>query len=321
MPLPILSIPNPTVFVKTKLVTARKGDGIQHGLVVGHRLNKGSNSAVYAAKTPSGDDDVVVRKPMHDSDTRKKSAALAEAAYTLIAANAGVTPHIHDMWYCASGTDKQRRGLHVVMQRYPMDLHDVIAHHGDWVVENRDAIAKALDKCAVELSRCGLLTFDIKSGNVVLRKSPLSIKFIDFSDDYCERCEYSKATSSESREITPTLAHVASRAGSHKAYESVIRLSILILLSASLTTELHQRRRSDNINASRRHLLNPLTTHLQRLRKETPAHIVRLIKYVLRSEDVRQCAEHYNGNRNACVRRMFDLSNFNRDGMEKNYSA
>lgn len=302
-----LTISNPSVFIKTKLVATRSGDGLPNGVRVGKRIGKGSNSAVYAATCKSGTD-IVIRRPLHDSDTRKRSNAVVEAANTLIAANAGVSPAVYDIWYCTSGTRQQRRGLHVVMKRMEVDLHDVIFKDQEWTVQHRDTLARGIDKCAVELARAGLLTFDIKAGNVMLNKSPFVVRFVDFSNEYCERLEYGRFTTTDT--AAPTLAHVASKVGSAKGYESVLRLTTLILLSASIATEIHNRRREHNLGASMRCLLNPLHSHMRKLRMETPAQVVRMVKYVLRSENVRECAEHYNNNRNACVRRLFNLSNF-----------
>ena len=48
-----------------------------------------------------------------------------------------------------------------------------------------------------------------------------------------------------------------------------------------------------------------------RLRDETPAFQVRLIKQVLRHENVKECLEHY-PRRNAGTRRVFELAHFRR---------
>ena len=233
-----------------------------------------------------------------------------------MAAYHNISPEIYDIWYCSLGTRFQNKGLHMLMEFYPADLHDIIFHDEEFMSSKKKEIALQLDNCAIAMSKIGMMSYDIKSSNIVVQKSPLSIRFIDYGNDYCECCDINSLEKT-SKNMNPVLTSIADQCrkykNSKKVYESVLRISTLICLSANIHNEIHKRRRQYNLSETQRINLNPLYDYMKLLRSETPSVIVKLIKMLLRTENVKECTEHYNGNRNSCVKRMFKCANFVRD--------
>lgn len=316
-----LVIPDPTMYLKTKFVAPRKGTGLPEYLRLSPQNNSGSNNAFCRAHSSKHlGHDIGVRRPLKKSDTRKMSSASEEAKLTLIAAYVNASPKVFDIWYCARGTREQNKGLHVVMERFPNDMHDIIFRDLEFLERHRGDIARELDKCAIALSKVGMITYDIKSSNIVVRKDPLDVKFIDYGNDYCEMYDMSaidlqgkRAHGGENPVLSELVAQCRRFKNSKKIFESVVRISILVCLSANISNEIHKRRREYNLGQDLRRRMNPLHDYMKHLRQGTPAAIVRLVKVVLRSDNVRECNEHYNGNRNSCVKRMFRHANFMRD--------
>lgn len=202
-----------------------------------------------------------------------------------------------------------------------MDLHDALFHNVEWALKNSKSIAFELDKCATNMARLSMISYDIKSANIVVRLNPFEIRFIDFGYDYCE---YHPLGSAESKKGKPVLSWLSNavkdKPHAKKMYEFVIRMTILVLLSANLQYEIYQRRKRDNLNFQQRCLMNPLYEYMFIMRQETPAFIVRLIKGMIRHKNVHEVTEHYNTRRNSNVRRTFILANFVRPSDKKETS-
>ena len=230
---------------------------------------------------------------------------------TLIAACHGFAPPVYDIWHCKSGTKDQKKGLHMIMRLYPHDLHNVIFHNQEWFLEHKGALCTKLCECAMIMARQRMFSYDIKSSNIVVddRKGELDVRVIDFGHTYCELLS-SKSSGSECP-VLAALHDAAKRTPNpQNAFEQALFTTILVLLTAQISTEMYDNRKRHNIGAKHRQALNPLFHSMRKLRDDTPYGIVKLVKFVLRHERVRECVEHYNGKRQANVRRTFILANF-----------
>jgi len=309
-----LSLPDPRGFLRTRFVARRCGTGLALHVVVGDRLRSGSNNEVHEAAFRGAAPPLAVRRPLSDSDTRKASHATEEARMLLLAARVDAAPRVYDLWYCAKTTPAQRRGLHVVMERFPHDLHSIVFDHDEWMRTHRAAVAAQVEAAARALARAHLFVYDVKTANVVVRKEPLCVRFIDFGKDFCELLPWGAvsggAAPSADAKRAPVLCALADAArrlnlAGAARYEACIGDAMLVLLGANLHQELLDNRRHRQLGRAAREERHFLSGTLARARRDAPPAHVRAVKVVLRHAEVRDCTEHYVGGRGASVRRLF----------------
>ena len=301
------------MFLKTRFVQKRSGTGMATALRLGVDKMEGSNNCVCratASPTMSSDEidergEYAVRTPLADSDTRKLSYAREEARFTLMASNTGIGPNVYDVWYCESSSKQQNKGLHVVMDFLSMDLHEALFHETEWSMEHRDKLVARIEECVMKLAQMGIFTYDIKSSNIVLNKSPFDMRFIDFSNTYTE-------LRGGTHENTVYGMLASKTRNNSKLIDATIATTTMVILSANLSIEIWERRKRDNTTRDERERLNILRDRMRTLRRSTPAHVVHLVKCVLRNEDVKECIEHYMGRRNAGTKRVFEYAYFDR---------
>ena len=309
-----LRISNPTMFLKTKFVQKRTGTGVAPALRVGKTRMEGSNNCVCrctlrpSVKADDIDErgEYALRTPLIDSDTRKLSFAREEARFSLMAAYADVGPRVYDIWYCETSSKQQNKGLHVVMDFLAMDFHEALFHETEWVMEHKTAIVDRIEGCVMKLAQMGVFTYDIKSSNIVLDKEPLDLRFIDFSSTYTELRD---GTSRDDGVYSMLASKVRNNP---KMIDTAIAVATMVILSANLTMEIFERRKSDNTLPAERERLQIMRERMRALRRSTPAYVVHLVKCILRDEDVKECVEHYMGRRNAGTRRVFEYAYFTR---------
>lgn len=302
-------IPDPSNYVKTRLMVPRKGSGMPSGIFIDEKVISGGSNNHVVSGLLNGTR-VAIRTPLSDSDTRRESFSVQEAKMTLIAAYHGFAPPVYDIWHCKSGTKDQKKGLHIIMRLYSYDLHNVIFHNKEWFMQHKSALCTKLCECAMMMARQRMFSYDIKSSNIVVDncRDELDVRFIDFGFTYCELLNPKK---SDDCPVLTALNEAAKRTPNpHHAFEQALFTAILVLLTAQISTEMYDNRKRHNIDAKQRQVLNPLFHSMTKLRDDTPYGIVRLVKLILRHERVRECVEHYNGKRNANVRRTFVLANF-----------
>lgn len=333
-----LVLQDPTKFARTRLLAKRRDDGLPPHLSVGRELSKGSNSSVRrAAHLPPAlrapgrgegataaaeraraarrlaDDEgaYIVRRPLRDSDTLKKSHAIFEFEVSAIAARLGVAPALYDAWYVEHSTKEQRRGLHLVLARYEMDMHDLAASRGAEVLRYAEPIGAQIDAHLRALSREGIFLYDLKPANVVLNLEPVEVRLIDFGREFCER--RGGNNSPVLVELEKTVRRVA--AVEKDAVADVMHASMLVMLSAIVAHNLQsQRYQLKTVDRATRLRMNPLAARARALRRTTRAPIVRAVKETLRNEHVRAILRHYLGGRHSCVKRVFGLAGFVRGG-------
>lgn len=325
---PPIMLPDATRFSTTKLLNERKGTGWPAGLVQGRAIARGSNSKVYrgmflnppakgwdsqpeafaaAKERVRKEGDLVIRMPRHDSDTSRVSHAKQEFACSAMAAYHGVGADIFDAFYAPRTTRQQRKGLYIIHRHYPMDLHGAIFDHEEAFLARHDDIGAILASHVGKLANMGLLLFDLKSANVVLRMDPLDVRIIDYGREFCERRDTENAS-----EIKGIDAIVASEGRSDaKTRNAVMETLMLVILSAIITHELHAHRRELKIyTREQRENLNPLRTIMKRKRAEVSPLVVRCVKKALRRDVIRDTIVHYCGARDSNTRRFFQMAGF-----------
>lgn len=320
-----LDIPDAAKYARTRLLTKRPGTGMPANLILGRALGSGSNSRVCRAllvdehvdprdaermarlrQRASREGTYVVRTPLRESDTIKQSHAVFEFEMTALGAHLGVAPALFDAWYVPQTTKTQRRGLHVIMERYQMDLADAITKWPEELTRRASALSEQLVGHFELLAGRGVFMYDVKPCNTVLNLDPVRVRLIDFGKDFCEKWKSSTA------DVTAHAEKALQRQGCMNVANmtTVLRVTMMILMSAACASVIHEERRELKLHARDRAKLNVLHDAVQRARGTcTPAQ-VRVIKEILRHESVRSNTRHYLGKRNSAVKRVFRLANF-----------
>ena len=262
---------------------------------------KGASNVIEFGNLKTTQEKVVFRRPMANSDARSKVDATHELRATWKASKVSAAPKLHDAWYVSRSNDTARRGLHMISAAYDFDLHDII--HGDkqFFSDHRKRIANLLEEKAFALSGAGILFLDVKDGNVVLNKEPLDVRFIDFGTPHCQM---------RSQPSNTLWKMVSGLEINDSDASKVMGIVMLIMLSASITSDIYSYRLSENTNAETRKHMNPLWDKMHEIRLNTPYTLIRIIKNVLRDQTVRETVCHYNGRRYSTTKRIFDISNF-----------
>ena len=327
-----LRLPDPTRYATAKLVMERTGNGWPKNLFRGDILARGSNSKVFrgfvldppvGAKrgwegaTPDQrkeararvklDGDLIVRTPRHDSDTIHASHSKYEFACTLLAAYHGVGVDVYDAFFAPRTTKQQRKGLHMIQKWYPMDLAAAILEHEEEYAMAQKEIGAQLMKHIATLASLGMFLYDLKSANVVLSMQPVDVRIIDYGKEFCER------RGTDNKKTIDAIDKIVSAEGRSDAVTrtAVMEATMLVILSAVITHELHANKRElKTLTKAQRQELNPMYALVREKRLQTSPLVVRCVKQTLREEVVRDTVAHYTGSRNASTYRLFEMAGY-----------
>jgi len=229
-----------------------------------------------------------------------------EAKVSMLGAERSFAPALYDLWFCASDSREQRRGLHMVMEFYNFDMHDAMLKQMDWFLCKRATIAEIIVMRLQEMANCGVLLYDLKTSNMVVDRDGTDVRFIDFGRDFCEHASFHDSAS----EITPILNALRLECSDATQYSRRLYLTMLVMLSASIHYELERSKVSYNISSHQRDSLHPLKSVARVEWAKSTANDVVSVKNVLRHEDMRKHLRHYCGRRNCGSRRTFRSANF-----------
>ena len=109
---------------------------------------------------------MVVRCPRSNSDTRSVGHATWEFRHAAVAAHLGAGPAIYDAWYSCRATERQRKGLHMVMARYRDDLNQAMFHDAPGTTRLAPVIAACICTSVDNMAKAGLFSYDLKSSNI-----------------------------------------------------------------------------------------------------------------------------------------------------------
>lgn len=268
-------------------------------------LGKGSNNKVYRVKW--NDSEYVLRAPRRRSDTQQRGNAAWEYRHTLRASELEVGPTLHMAW-CARHANGQQwpSGLYMVTDRFEHDVEAVLADKG--LREQFNDMGDAVVKCLTRLSRDLMFMYDLKPSNVVVRLDEtgnVHARIIDFGHDFCEW----GGASSEDDHNTPNLNLIRKLTDGDEAIVShVIFACMLVQLSATTTFHLFQDRSDHRMSKEMRQNTNPFPKFACRMLDSMRGCHKRLLRRLLRTDEVRSVLRHYLGRRNSGTGRVLRFS-------------
>lgn len=308
-------------YSKVMLSRARQGDGLPNNIMLADEIGRGSNNRVYRGlydeTTP-----IVVRIPRRKSDTEKAGFAMWEFKHTLVASRLGVAPILYDSWYNRHGKQKQKAGLYMIQEYFPSDLMNALDEYQDEVIERRNEIGTMIKGHIDKLAKADMLCYDLKPGNIVVRfeDGSMDLKFIDFGREFCEHAPTMSKEENQHRTPVTNIARTIAKkyAGKHKlretdVYQHLLYCVMTVVLSAITTYTIHSQRESLKANYSLRKELNFTMDVANELLDTTRGDFIKLVKEMLRQEDIKDLLRHYLGRRNSGTKRVMRFAR----GIEK----
>ena len=300
-------------YSKTVFTRPRPGNGLPPSISIDDEIGRGSNNRVYRGihndATP-----VVIRIPRRKSDTERAGYATWEFRHTLLASNLGVAPVLYDSWYVRHAKSNQRAGLHMIQEYFPYDLMNAFDEYQNEVIENCDQITNIIDSHIMKLANAEMLCYDLKPSNIVIRfEDDIDVRFIDFGREFCEH-NIGKDETQQRTPVTNMARQIAKKyAGKHKysdfeVYRHLLYAVMVIILSAVTTHTIHEHRAVLRANADVRGQLNCVKPLATKLMDSTRGDFIRLVRDMLRQEDIKSLLRHYVGRRNSGTRRIFKLA-------------
>jgi hypothetical protein len=301
-------------YIKTMLTRARQGDGLSSKVELQDEIGRGSNNRVFRAVFDN-EHPITVRRPRRKSDTERPVYATCEFHNTLMASRLGVAPTLYDAWYVRHVKTEQRAGLHMVQQYFSYDLMDAFQQMPDEICEHRDRIGAAIDENIKLLANAGMLCYDLKPGNIVLSfDDDVEVKFIDFGREFCE---LQSGKLNGEKYPTPILdaIRVAARAYAKKnemetadILRYLLYSTMTIILAAIITDTLYKNRAVLQADQVSRLALHCTRKYAEAVLDDTRGDLIKLVKTILRQEDIRDLLKHYVGKRNSGTKRIFRLA-------------
>ena len=299
-------------YAKAMLTRVREGNGYPDSLTIIKEIGSGSNNRVYRAINEEGDM-VAIRIPRRKSDTEKANFALREFKHTLIASRLGVAPVLYDAWYNRHAKKNQKAGLYFIQEHYPCDMLTAFSEYYETIIEKKEMIADKIGKTIKTLADSELLCYDLKPGNIVVNfESDIDLKFIDFGNEFCE---YSHKVDDAEKNPVTNLAKKLSKsfAGKHKlslqeVQKHLLYCLMIIILSSITTYTICESKTKLRMNKIEREKINVTKTLANNILDNTRGDFIKLLKELMRQDDIKEIFRHYLGRRNAGTRRVFRLA-------------
>lgn len=171
-------------FDANALCEFRRGTGVPAHIKAGRTIGKGANNEVVAAVCSNTGLSCIIRRPLRNTDSRLLEDAMREARYTYRASELDAAPRVLDMWYARKTAGSQRRGLHMICERYDCDMVDMLEHNMPFFIRNLREFGRQLLAAIRAMARAGLFSYDIKPSNTVCSFDPPRIRLIDLGADY-----------------------------------------------------------------------------------------------------------------------------------------
>ena len=314
----VLNAVDPLHFSNTRLKVPRTE--LPEGAELGDELGCGANNRVFEIEW-SGEQRAL-RVPRRKSETQHADAARIEARYTIMAANAGVAPKLHAIWYARHARARFPSGLYLVTDLYERTLDDAMIQDEtrEVYLENVEEIGNQILSHISALARNRLLCTDLKPTNVLVSglddddddddddaERSVDVKLIDFGREFCEHA--SDAIDRRAPTIDFLTALVKSKepdlsSEEHAAVvEHVLFALMLVTFSAVTTKSLHADRHQHRLSKSMRARVHPLSARCSKYLAGLQGKHRAYLRAVMRTDEVRDVLSHYHGRRNAGTRR------------------
>ena len=283
-------------------------------LNIRRELGRGSNNRVLAAEWNGAP--CVVRVPRRRSDTQQRDNALVEFRCTLRASQLKVGPEVHTAWSARHASGEWPSGLYLVEERFPDDLEKCMyeAQHRDTMLERRDEVTAEIVRCLHTLAREGILAYDLKPSNVVVRlgEETTEVRIIDFGRDFCEwahdGAELSTPVTDYLRKRIRVRSPDLNASQTDALVEHILFATMMVILSATTTRRLHHDKSEHRMCAAEREDVHPLARTVSTLLNGMQGQNVCLVRDVLRLDEVRGVLRHYHGRRSSGTHRTLALA-------------
>ena len=271
-------------------------------------LGKGSNNKAYRVRWDGAQR--VLRAPRRGGDNRRRGSAKWEHAHVMRADELGVGPRVFAAWYSRHAEGSWASGLYLVMEFFAHDLDHLLTDpdFATQCITHRDEIGRQISERLATLAADNMFVYDLKPGNVLVSltgRCP-EVRLIDFGREFCEWA--GGAACDEDDRATPhidmlTRILVQERrfddapVGTHLAH--VLHATMLVLLGATTTSILYSDRRDHRMSQGKRQAVNAAAAACAAHLPALQGRHRRLVRRVLRADEVRATLGHYVGRRNA----------------------
>lgn len=282
-------------------------------LTVGRVLGKGANNNVMKA-TWKGEP-CVLRVPRRGCDTQQRGNSKWEYYHTAMAAELHSAPRMLAAWHVRHAKDRNwPSGLYMLQERYDDDLDSVL---NDSVKRERYAgVGERITECLSSLARAGMFVYDFKPSNVVVRQvdddGRVEARVIDYGRDFCEWDGRGDEVDHHTPHIVMAdrmLARMHPDPEERRHARALVLFAVMLIqLSAVTTRQLHSDRYKHRMDASARHDAHPMCAHVTALLGGMQGRHKRVVRVLLRADNVRSVLRHYNGRRRAGTGRTLRLA-------------
>ena len=303
---------NINTFKSKEFKKERKGNGVSKDFIIEEEIGKGSNNKVYRGVHKNGDV-VAIRFPRRKSDTENYDNAKYEFLYTMLASTLNVAPDLYDAWYVKHRTNDKRSGLHFVSKYYDIDLQSAVEQEKYMIIDNIFDIEEQINHKLITLANNYILTFDLKPSNMVYDFDKKDLRFIDFGREFCERNTFMQKNDEEFP-VTKLIKNISnnntdeSENEGDELYKELLFGVMLVQLSANVTFYLYSSRHVLNLSKHERDVLNFTKTSTNNFLENKRGRFIKLLKQVLRHEDIKKVNKHYLGRRNSGTQRVLRLA-------------
>jgi serine/threonine protein kinase len=293
-------------------LNAKVSDVLPTDFKIHEELGKGSNNKVFRV-TWNGDE-VILRTPRRRSDTQQRGSAKWEYLHTLCASNIGVAPKLRKAWFSRHAEQHEEvnwpSGLYMVMDYYAYDLEKFIMSkksRNQALEKSSDIGAQILLKLEC-LTKNDMFVYDLKPSNIVLNvEGGLDVRIIDYGRDFCElnspKCKAEVDINTPVLNIVNKLTN-----GDSELMKHIIFAVMLIQLSSTTTRHIYEDRGEHRMSREERREINPIVAPASNLIESMQGKNIKVLRDILRCDEVRSVLKHYHGRRNGGTKRTLQFA-------------
>ena len=227
----------------------------------------------------------------------------------MTAANLGVAPELYDAWYVRHKKPKQKAGLYLIQEHFDCDMQNAILEYSEEVMSNMYEIERQIHSHIEKLANNEMFCYDLKPGNIVLNINKPVVKFIDFGREFCEQnpwdCNNTERVPVTSYIKKLSLLHTEDDEEACKLYKHLLYITMMVILSANTTYFIHSVKEKTNSDKELRYQLNYIVSKTKDVLENTRGKVIKIVREILRQEDIKSVISHYMSRRNSSTKRVF----------------